>query len=460
MGRPGRFSTKRFLALFAIGAFFAGYGAYRFLQTPPQTGSKQSLAGTHSAAPAAVELAVAPAQKDPRKLVEMSESRIDFGRVPTHYSLHQSVTFFNHGAVPIVIEGIRLEEPFAATQETLLLPPGVRTGLDVTFSPKRPGTYEGRAVLSLGAPVNDVVNLVVRGEAVLSPEDAGVPIPPPPDQAVRERREKEIAEMVAEARSALREESQAAGGEGPAAEGDGSMTESKSASSASVQEGGPSIPHAVVLAAFGQTANAAEDPNQIPVEIPGKETEPDLPPANGGDEGAEEEDGEQQDDDPQPDVEDLKAFTVAPNSLVAVHSSQEPLQLQTFPVNFSPDGASFQVNGQIRFPELALAFGQRVEVEQWGGLAGTLAPDGSMQMKLIVRLEDPGEAVLDLPITLTTGMAVGYSAAGRVMFANGVTRNAATGDFKVVGITNIPVGAGSALEKAPVYVELLGRLEL
>ena len=63
-------------------------------------------------------------------------------------------------------------------------------------------------------------------------------------------------------------------------------------------------------------------------------------------------------------------------------------------------------------------------------------------------------------MTLTTGMTVGYSEEGQVIFANGSPRNSATGDFKMVGIVNIPLGSGSALERAPIYVELLGRLEL
>jgi len=310
-----------------------------------------------------------------------------------------------------------------------------------------------------------VMALVLRGEAVLSPEDAGVPIPPPPDQMTREHQQKEIARMVAEARTALSDGSAAAGDAGGDASAEGERSSARKSGDASGSfggEGGPSIPYPVVLAAFGQYQSPEEDPNRIPVPIPSDDVKPDLPPSDTGDEGAPPEDegqGKQEKDEQQPEAEKIRGFTVAPNSVVAVHSSQEPLQLQSFPVNFSPDGASFQVDGRIKFPLLALAFGENVGVEQWGNLVGSLAPDGSMQMALILRLQDPGEAVLDLPITLTTGMAVGYSAGGRVMFANGVNRNPATGDFKAVGITNIPVGAGSALDKAPVYVELLGRLE-
>jgi hypothetical protein len=89
---------------------------------------------------------------------------------------------------------------------------------------------------------------------------------------------------------------------------------------------------------------------------------------------------------------------------------------------------------------------------------GAVQPDGSVNAQITLRLDDPGGAVLDLPMQLTTGMAVGYSAEGRLMFANGIPRDPATGDLKLVGIVNIPLGKGSALDKAPVYLEILGRL--
>ena len=57
-------------------------------------------------------------------------------------------------------------------------------------------------------------------------------------------------------------------------------------------------------------------------------------------------------------------------------------------------------------------------------------------------------------------MAVGYSAAGRMFFDSGSKRDPVTGNVKMVGIANIPMGQGSSIEKAPIYFALLGRIQL
>jgi hypothetical protein len=77
-----------------------------------------------------------------------------------------------------------------------------------------------------------------------------------------------------------------------------------------------------------------------------------------------------------------------------------------------------------------------------------------------LKVDDSGGASIVLPLQLTTGMAVGYSAAGRMFFDSGTKRDPVTGNVKLVGIANIPMGQGSSLEKAPVYFALLGRIQL
>ena len=274
MDRPIRVPTGRLVLLCAVGAFLIGYGAYYIFQPAPSTPSKQStqsIAATHSETPAAENSAAESAPENPRDLVEVSSKRIDFGTVPTHFSVHQSLLFLNRGAAPISVDGIRLEKPFATTQETLSLSPEARTLLEVTFRPERPGKYESHAVLNLGPPVNEVIELIVLGEAVLSPEDAGVVIPPPPDQELLEH---EAATMTALAKSPLRQEALARGGadDGDSAEGsDDSAMESGPGASSGPGEGWPAAFQPGMLVAFGEEmSNPREDPNKSPSRFPAR----------------------------------------------------------------------------------------------------------------------------------------------------------------------------------------------
>jgi hypothetical protein len=114
----------------------------------------------------------------------------------------------------------------------------------------------------------------------------------------------------------------------------------------------------------------------------------------------------------------------------------------------------------MALPEFMLAFGETVGLEQWGPISGTLGSDGTVVMNMILRVQDSGGSTLNLPLQLTTGMTVGYSAAGHMFFDTGMKRDPVTGNVKMVGIANVPMGVGSMIEKAPVYFELLGRIQL
>ncbi len=431
-----------------------------------------------------------PVAGDP---VKVSTRVVDFGQVPLHFPVHQTLFVLNSTGQEVRASGIRLRSPFRAGQGSLTLDPSVSTGLEITFDPKEAGVYQERLTISLGKPVNETIEVIVRGEAILSPLDAGVPIPPPPDQAIRQYREREMERILAEAGAAMSHEAAVAaegeesGGEG-AEDGDGedaAPSDDTGRGSADDRRGStnPAALYPAVIAAFGLTQTRGEDINNVPAPIPPGDTKPKLPPPTADSSGSsleqgtsqKGEDNEDQDDSGSQGGDDgegnggqgddpprkVPTLTVAPNSSLLVFSSREPLDLQAFPVTFLPDAGLFRMDGRMWFPDLALAFGETVRVRQFDDLVGTLSPDGSIQMKVTLRLDDPnGAVVLDLPFTLTTGMAVGYSAEGRVMFANGVPRDPVTGDVKLVGIANIPLGAGSSLDKAPVYLELLGRLQL
>jgi hypothetical protein len=393
-----------------------------------------------------------------KKQFELSDNQVDFGRVPTRYTVRHPLTLVNRGTKPVEITSILIDSPFQVSRTSLTIAPGSRGWVDVTFRPEKAGSFEGRAEIHVGGPVNQVFFLALRGQGVLSPQDAGVSIPPPPDAAALERRQRETERILAEAREWEQERAaRQAAGEDTGDEG--------TATQKAARSGGPAgvIPYPVVLAAFGEQLDPTQDSNRIPVPIPEGDTQPELkdeadegdPNTSGGNNAA-----RRKREDPEVEAKKLKGFIIAPNSSILVHSAEEAIDLQTFPVHFGSDGSSFRVDGRIRFPELSLAFDQHVGLQQWGNLTGVLLPDGSMEVQMTLRLHDPNEAVLDLPVQLTTGMAVGYSTGGRLMFANGIPRSSSSGDFKLVGVTNIPIGTGSSLERAPIYIELLGRLEI
>jgi hypothetical protein len=380
--------------------------------------------------------------------------------------------------VSVRIDNPPSDSPFRLGTQGLELEPGVSSGLPITFAPERPGTYEARLTLAFEGVTEEEIVLTLQGVGVPSPFDLGVPIPARPDQEQRRYRDEELARALDEARTAaLVDEGaplpeggpDAPGAPGGGEEQDGTAPDRHPAASPA---GGRQPALAVLMAAFGVTQDQAEDINNVPVPMPEGDTKPDLPPAESpGSEPSDpsgatdpEEDQGPGGDETVPDSEvdssarKVPTFTLAPNSRILVFSSSESIDLQTFPIRLSAGESAFEVHGRIRFPDLSMAFGQTVGVKQFDNLVGAVQPDGSVNAQITLRLDDPGGAVLDLPMQLTTGMAVGYSAEGRLMFANGIPRDPGTGDLKLVGIVNIPLGKGSSLDKAPVYLEILGRL--
>jgi hypothetical protein len=410
---------------------------------------------------------------------------------------------FFHSSIDSRVDVARfvVRDPFRADLDRLVLDPRRTSEVAITFDPKEPGVYEQRLRLAVGEPVEEEWQVLIRGEGILSPMAAGVPIPPPPDLAIRQQRGRELARLLEEATSG--QSGEAEGSEGPESADKQNGEGSEGGKPEARDEGQPgTVPASgtedeairmspAIIAAFGVVQDPADDINNVPSPIPEGEKKPDLPPpeqtqtpnpagqsGNQQDGGQGETDqgggstGDGSDQEGQGDTGDdtggdgtssearkTPTLTVAPNSSLLVHSAKETLPLQTLRAVTSPDGTTFQVEGRIKFPELLLAFGERISTRQFDNMVGSLAPDGSMNMGLTLRLDDPGGVTIDLPVQLTTGMSVGYSSAGRIMFGNGIPRDPVTGDFKVVGITNIPMRVGSALEKGAVVVEILGRLE-
>ncbi len=488
----------------AVAVVFAAlaYGVFQYRVGAPA--SRQRTDDTRDPQP--VSIVDNPAAEQVTRLgaVKVSDTVLEFGRVPLGYPAKHTLVLLNSGEVEVEVGGADLRPPFRSEPGSVALASQSSAEIEVIFDPAKPGIFEQRLRLRVGKPAGESLEVVVRGEAIPSPMSAGITIPPPPDAALRAYQEEVAEDLVAQARQQTTANDQAEEEPGiEPEERDSAQTPSNDRSARDsegrqVEEESRARLAAEVMA-FGLIQRPAEDINKIPAPIPQGDTKPNLPapPATnqgqgsqqtqntgntsehtdsgtGSGEGTDGSGGETNDgltndgggssSDATKGPEDKKnipTFTVAPNSSVLVYSSREPLSLQVFPVRAASDGSVFELDGRIRFPELALAFGEIIGLKQWGTAQGVVSADGNVEMGLTLRLDDPnGAMVLDLPIKLTTKMTVGYSAEGRLMFANGVPRDATTGDFKLVGIANIPIGTGGSLDKAPVVVELLGRLTM
>lgn len=436
---------------------------------------------------------------DAGETVKVSALELDFGNVPILFPSRESFYLVNHGRVPVGVRGVSLEGPFRAETTIAQLDPKVATKFTVTFDPKEPGLYTQRLLLTLDSGKGlQEVDVILRGQAVLSPQAAGIAIPPPPDQVLRtyqaEKAAREIAQYDESTRMqqvSLEEEFpkvvDLAGGFEPLVTNEGAA--SPGAAAARGFDAGFRGLAIASLGAFGEE-NGGQDLNDIPVPVTGGEKKPDLPPGNGDDDDEgdpsnpsggdsdEEADGDAGGGDPGDDTEDsgdhddpgdeeqskkdddhgAGLFTIAPNSSVVVYSNRGPLPLQSHTLTFT-SGSALRINGRLTLPEVGLAFGEFITLEQFGPITGTLSQDGSVVMNMTLRVHDSGGFV-DLPVQLTTGMTAGYSAAGRLFFDSGIRRDPVTGNVKMVGIANVPMGKGSMIEKAPVYFEVLGRIQL
>jgi len=491
--------SARWLIAFGV-LIVAGVGAILLLASPPshvvfiapeEPSASSEDGGTQTDEAAAARAAAAEGT------VQVSELDLDFGSVPILFPSRESFYLVNHGRVPVAVRSVSLEGPFRAETTLDQLDPKVATRFTVTFDPKKPGNY--REHLRLTFADGKEVEVLVRGRGVLSPQAAGIAIPPRPDKVQWEYRAEKAAQDMARYRGAMEEMRQvslegiAAKSGGPSAPatsgalgspGSFITTPVDDAGSAAAGRGrtpadARSYAFAAMLA-FGE--ETGEDVSEIPVPITGGETTPDLPPGGGdegeddgaippaddtddpGDPGAGDPDDPRDDgagDDPidKEDDADEGIFVIAPNSTVVVYSNKLGLALQALPFTLS-HGSMITIGGRMSLPEFPLAFGEMITLEQWGGITGTIAPDGSVVMNTSLRVSDSGGASIVLPLQLTTGIAVGYSAAGQMFFDSGMKRDPVTGNVKMVGIVNIPIGQGSAIEKAPVYFAVLGRIQI
>jgi hypothetical protein len=482
------------ITVVAVALAALGYGVYQYRVSVPT--SRLETDNTRRLRP--VSSVKNPVGEQLAKLgtVKVSDTVLDFGQVPLGYPAKQTLVVLNSGDAEVEIKGAGLSAPFSSEPGSVALASQFSAGIEVTFDPAKPGIFEQRLRLRVEKPAGDSLEVMVRGEAIPSPISAGITIPPPPDAALRAYQEQVTQDLVAQARQQTTANGQpqhagAVPGQAEEAQGvepeeqDSAQTPSDDRSARDSEsrqaEEERRARQAVEVVAFGLIQQPGEDINKIPAPIPQGDTKPDLPPppatktsehtnsgtgteegTDGGSGGETKDGGTSSDATKGPEEKKIiPTFTVAPNSSVLVYSSKGPLNLQALPVRATSDGSVFELDGRIRFPELALAFGEIIGLKQWGNAQGVVSVDGNVEMGLTLRLDDPnGAMVLDLPIKLTTKMTIGYSAEGRLMFANGVPRDPTTGDFKLVGIANIPLGTGGSLDKAPVVVELLGRLTM
>ena len=421
--------------------------------------------------------------------VGISTRVLDFGQVPIDFPAREMLYLMNKAGVQIRVMGSGLDTPFKAEQSSFDIDPHASGGLAIVFDPSKPGLYEQRLRLTLGdarGGVDHETEILIRGRGVISPLTAGIQVPPRPDEEIRryqeQQREKALADAEAalEARRIARQGREAERGAAETDDPSGAPLDSAAAAAAD-PAGVPPRPEVAgvrpasqrtAIAAFGMSLGGGPDLNDIPAPIPEGETVPDLPPgddpgddsgngadpADGNDADPDSGDGGRNDDDAETDQDPTGLFTIAPNSTVLVYSSREPIMFQSH--RLVVNGSSFLLDGRMIFPTLSMAFGQNISLDQWGNIQGSIGADGSVQMSMTVRIYDTNGNILDLPLNLTTGMAVGYSSEGRLMFANGIPRDPVTGNVKMVGITNVPLGQGSSIDKAPVYLEILARLQI
>jgi len=327
--------------------------------------------------------------------------------------------------------------PFKALRSSGTIAGGVSEKILVEFNPTSPGVYESRMILTMAEAPGGAFEVILKGKAVLSPAQAGVVIPPPPDHLVRKWEQEQAALQLEEAaKRAVFNASRKPEGTDTDDDSDGT-SDSALADEGDADARMAKVP-AVFLAAFGQTQNPDTDAD-VPVEIPEGDTEPD----------------------PQENPKEKKPspqFTIASNSSVVVSSARQTIPGQT--MRATVNGGTVRLDGRLRFPDIAFAFGQNLSLEQWGNITGKVSPDGSVEMDMVVRIEDTNRFVFDLPVKLTTSMTVGYSTEGRQIFTSGVPRNPGDGAIKLVGIANIPLGAGTSIDEAPIILEVLGWLEI
>ncbi len=481
--------STRWLVAFGV-LIVVGVAAILLAPGSPTHVAVESVAiPVEGAAPGAVSNRQEVAASPETGAVRISRLILDFGDVPILFPSTEVLHLVNRGGGPLEVRKVSLDGPFRAERSDVRLNPNVSTRFAVVFDPKKPGVYEQRLRLTLGDDTNPAVQdveVLVRGRAVLSPQAAGVAIPPRPDEAIRRYQQERYANQLEEAQAAAESQPWGEEEDSPA----GEVWDPDDEAVAINPDGGPGSPApahprspdqlrmaAMAVAAFGE--EAGPDLNDVPVPVGEGQTVPDLPPAGDDDDAAGDDDhgegtagddspiddNEGEDDKKAPEEEDEEddqgagLFTIAPNSSVLVYSSEAAMAFQAHRITVSPNG-TLVMDGRMHLPELAFAFGQSISLEQWGHLTGTLAPDGTVVMTMVLRINDFNGSFIDLPMQLTTGMAVGYSAAGRMFFANGIPRDSLTGNVKMVGITNIPMGSSSSIEKAPVYFELLARIQL
>lgn len=439
-------------------------GVYQFATKKAPRGLDESGPVARREPNGASRPAAAVASRAPAAPVRLSTHILDFGSVPVGYPTKRTLVILSRSAFGVQLDGLPPDSPFSAPQKSLSLSAGTPSEMTFTFDPAQPGTYEHQLSIQLDSPARDKLAVVLRGRAVRSLESAGVTVPPPPDLILRQYREQQIAKAAAEAR-AIASRLAREGSGSTAGQESGTMEAETSASGESatpaVSSGSPDAwsggraRHAAMMA-FGEVAGGSDDLNNVPVALPEVE-KPELP----------------QDEDPEADdpgynnpgngpgkkTRPQPKFTVAATSSILIHSSKQSIEGQVLPLRVVGNGTVFAIDGRIRFPDVVFAFGETVSLDQWGNIHGTVSTDGTVRMALTLRIHDPNGNVLDRAIDLTTAQAVGYSSAGRLMVRQGIPRDT-EGILTLVGLSNIPVGAGSSLDAATIEIQLAGRLEL
>jgi hypothetical protein len=427
--------------------------------------------------------------------ISLSSERLDFGVVPVHGAAMRQLVLRNDGADPIEAR-FEIGGPYAVRPAELILHPGISTRVEVSVRAERPGSLDDELHIRFENPNSAplVVGLAGRAHAGAIGESAG----DPPANS-RPRPTQMAAFIPAEAGAAAdrsngstrvsgprvtdRSPVQPGGaqatsgvlvaersrGTGQSGADDASARSERAArlerareanvsgtslGASRLSERPPAIPDVI---SPSEAARARELPSKIPGTRDGL---PDrLPDEEGGDDDWDD-DVFDDEDEPTPSPFDGPMLRISHVSVIAVLGSSSTFYPQELGLVGASTGGALGVQGEMVFPQVALAFGESVAFKQSGPISGSFDPaSGAVTLDLpLVAIDSDGKAAPLPQFQLTTGTAVERNDQGHVVAIAGAPRNPATGVVKLVAMRQIPVGYGHFAERSLVQLEMLAEI--
>lgn len=210
-----------------------------------------------------------------------------------------------------------------------------------------------------------------------------------------------------------------------------------------------------------EQAPDGDDPEQIPPDLEQDGNDPFEDPFDDHDDDPFDDDADDADDaDNEPDDPfDSPALAISGFSTVTLLGATVQFYPQSIDVLGADMGGVLQLVQPIRFPSVALAFGESLAFAQNGPVTGNFDPGaGQVSLHVPVTLVDSDGDAAPLMLALTTGTTVGRNDAGIVVSLTGNARDPGSGFLKLVGIGKVPVGFNNGAEDHLVAVEVLATL--